>query len=87
MTRALIAFTVIFGVLFLWSLWAWRGARPASPQAFSARNNVLLSVAFLLTLAPRLMWPADSGLVLVVGSLAIVPFTLVVLALLRRRQD
>ena len=86
MTQARIAFTVLFGLLFLWSLWMWRRAQPGSADLFYARNNALLSAAFLLTLVPTLIWPADSGMVLLLGSLAVIPFTMVVVAYLRRRQ-
>ena len=85
MTQARIAFTVLFGLLFVWSLWIWWRTQPGSPDLFRARNNVLLSAAFLLTLVPRLIWPADSGMVLVVGLLAVIPFTLFVVAHMRRR--
>jgi hypothetical protein len=83
MTQARIAFSVIFGLLFLWSLWMWRRAQPGSPDVFRSRNNVLLNAAFLLTLAPRLIWPADSGMVLLAGLLAVIPFTIVVVARIR----
>jgi Ca2+/Na+ antiporter len=85
MTEARIAFTVVFGLLLVWSLWMWWRVQPGSSDAFYARNNVLLSAAFLLTLVPTLIWPADSGIVLVVGMLAVIPFTLVVVAYVRRR--
>jgi hypothetical protein len=86
MTEARIAFTVLFGLLFLWSLWMWRRAQAGSSDLFYARNNALLSAAFLLTLVPTLIWPADSGMVLIVALLAIIPFAMVVVAYLRRRR-
>jgi len=85
MTHARLVFTVVFALLLLWSLWMWWRARPDSPDVFYARNNLLLSVAFLLTLAPPLIWPADSGTVLFVASLAVIPFAMVVVAFVRRR--
>jgi hypothetical protein len=84
MTQARLALTVIFGLLFLWSLWYWWRVRAGSADVFYARNNVLLSVAFLLTLVPPLIWPAESSMVLIVALLAIIPFTMVVVAYLRR---
>lgn len=83
MTQARIAFTVMFGLLFLWSLWMWWQAQPGSPDAFRGRNNVLLNAAFLLTLVPTLIWPVDSGMVLLAGLLAVIPFTIVVVARIR----
>jgi hypothetical protein len=87
MTEVRIAFTVIVAILFAWSIWAWRRAEPGSPSAFYLRVNTLLTMAFLLTLAPPLIWPADSGMVLLVALFALVPFTMVVVAFLRRRRE
>jgi hypothetical protein len=84
MTQARMAFTILFGLLFVWSLWMWWRAQPGSPNAFSARNQVLLSSAFVLTLVPRLIWSADSGMVLFVGLLAVIPFAIFVVAYIRR---
>jgi hypothetical protein len=86
MTQARIAFTVLFGLLFVWSLWMWWRAQPGSPDAFYARNNALLNAAFLLTLMPTLIWPPDSGMVLIAGLLAVILFAIMVVAHVRRRQ-
>ncbi len=86
MTLARIAFTIVFGLLFLWSLWMWWRAQPGSSDLFHARNNLLLSAAFLLTLVPTLIWPADSPMVLVVGLLAVIPFTIMAVNYVRRRR-
>jgi hypothetical protein len=84
------ALAVLAGANLLFSAWVWRRAKSGSGDAMVLPTVMLVLVAMLIGILPRLIWPATDS-VHVAGSIASAAIVTVIAVLQlrqrRRRRD
>ena len=87
MTNVQAGLAILIAANLLFCLWLWRRAQPGSGDAMVLPGTMLLSVAMLLGIVPKLFWPAAEG-VQIAGTIAsVIVVTIMLVLQIRNRRS
>jgi hypothetical protein len=85
-TNIQVGLAIFIGANLLFMVWLWYRAPPESGDKLVLPTSILLSIAMLILILPKLLWPNSEGIQIGGAIASILPTTAVTITSVRRNR-